>query len=312
MLYNAFWLCCKHYMETRVLKYFLAIAKEGSMTSAAKSLHITQPTLSRQIMELEEEVGHKLFARGYHRLSLTREGMFLRKRAGEIMEIISKTASELKSAKNGISGDVYIGCGETNSMKMIADVVNETRKEYPEIYFHFYSGNSIYVSEQLEKGVLDFGVFIEPADLSNFESIGLPAKDVWGVVMRDDCKLAKKKSVRVEDLIGLPLICSRQATDEFSPNNAYKKWFGKYFDRLNIVASYNLMYNASIMVRSGVGYAITLDKLLNVMGCGNLCFRPLNPKLESGLRFAWKKGQIFSGAAEIFLERMRRKFANTK
>lgn len=309
MLYNAFKLCYKIYMETRVLKYFLAVAKEGSMTSAAKTLHITQPTLSRQIMELEEEVGHKLFTRGYHSLSLTMEGMFLRKRAEEIMDIICKTASELKSANKGVSGDVYIGCGESKSMEIIAEAVNETRKEYPEVHFHFFSGNSIYVSEQLEKGVLDFGVFIEPADTSNFESIALPAKDVWGVVMRNDCRLAKKKSVKVKDLIGLPLICSRQASEEFSPNNAYKKWFGKYFEKLDIVASYNLIYNASIMVRSGVGYAITLDKLLNVMGGGDLCFKPLSPRLESGLKFAWKKRQVFSGAAEMFLERMKRKFA---
>lgn len=299
-------------MEIRVLKYFLAVAREGGMTSAAKSLHVTQPTLSRQIMELEEEVGHKLFVRGYHRMSLTREGMLLRKRAEELIDMLNKTAFELKSAGKNIEGDVYIGCGETYSMSLIADAINETRKEYPGIRFHLFSGNYADVAEKLERGVLDFCVFIEPADLSNFESISLPAKDVWGVVMREDCGLAKKKSVKVEDLIGLPLICSRQAFGEFNPNNAYKKWFGKYFDKLNVVASYNLIYNASVMVRSGVGYAITLDGLLNVMESGGLCFRPLSPKLESKLSFAWKKRQIFSTAAEIFLNRIRRKFDNQK
>lgn len=287
-------------MEIRVLKYFLAVAREGSITKAANSLHLTQPTLTRQLQDLEKELGQKLLLRG----TLTNEGIIFKKRAEEIVEMVEKTENEFRSLSDTISGDIYIGGGETDSMKHIAKVIKEIQDEHPQVKFHIYSGNAEDVTEKLDKGLLDFGVLIQPIDLSKYDYITLPEKDVWGVILRKDSPLAAKEVITLEDLIDIPLLASRQMSPKYSRDSGFLDWFGEKFDNLNIVATYNLVYNAAIMVKAGVGAAVTLDKLVNTSTDSELCFRPLSPKLESGLDIVWKKNQVFSPAAKLFLDKL--------
>ncbi|MEC0236381.1 LysR family transcriptional regulator [Paenibacillus kribbensis] len=295
-------------MEFRVLRYFLTVAREGSMTGAANFLHVTQPTLSRQLKELEQELGKKLFIRSSHSIILTDEGMLLRKRAEEIVDMIDKLEAEFSSMEETISGDVYIGGGETDAMKQIARVVKDLQLSYPNIRYHLYSGNEDDVTERLDKGLLDFGILIQPADVSKYNYINIPAKDVWGVVMRKDSPLAFKDTIQTTDLINVPLICSRQAMKQTFSKNEFADWFGEDFDKLNVVTTYNLAYNAAIMVEEGIGYALTLDKIVNTSSDSNLCFKPLEPRLESGLNIVWKKHQVFSAAADLFLKEIQAKF----
>ncbi|MFS0776858.1 LysR family transcriptional regulator [Neobacillus sp. 3P2-tot-E-2] len=297
-------------MELRVLRYFLTVAREGSMTAAANFLHVTQPTLSRQLKDLEEELGKKLFIRSSHSIILTEEGMLLRNRAEEIVNMVDKLESEFSSMEETISGDVYIGGGETDAIRQIARVVKDLQLRYPNIRYHLYSGNEDDVTDRLDKGLLDFGILIQPADLSKYNYNNIPAKDVWGVVMRKDSPLAFKDTIQTVDLLNVPLICSRQAMKQTFSKNEFADWFGEDFDKLNVVTTYNLAYNAAIMVDEGIGYAITLDKIVNTSSESNLCFRPLEPRLESGLNIVWKKHQVFSAAADMFLKEMQVKFSN--
>ena len=296
-------------MEFRVLRYFLTVAREGSITAAANSLHLTQPTLSRQLQDLEKELGQKLFIRGKYKVSLTPEGMILRKRAEEIVDMVEKTEAEFQSIKDTVCGDIYIGCGETDSMKYVAQVMKELQDDYPEIKFHIFSGNAEDVTEKLDKGLLDFGVLIQPIDLSKYDNLPLPDKDVWGVITKKNSTLAQKNKAELKDLVNVPLIASRQMSKKYSAQSGFLDWFGEEFEHLNIAATYNLVYNAAIMVEAGIGYAITLDKLVNTTDITNLRFVPLYPKLESGLDIVWKKHQMFSPAAKLFLERLQDKFS---
>ncbi|WP_346668844.1 LysR family transcriptional regulator [uncultured Subdoligranulum sp.] len=296
-------------MEIRVLRYFLAVAREESITAAANFLHLTQPTLSRQIHDLEEELGQKLLIRKSHRIALTPEGMLLRKRAEEILSMVDKTESEFHSLETTISGDVYIGSGETQAVRQIAGIIHRLQRDYPAIHYHMHSGNAQDITDRLDNGLLDFGLLIQPADITKYDSLVLPAKDVWGVIMRKDSPLAAKPFVQKEDLRTVPLLCSRQAILSQRHGNAFASWFGSEFEKLNIVCTYNLIYNAAIMVEEGIGYAVTLDNLANTSANSALCFRPLSPKLESGLNMVWKKYQVFSPAAEIFLQRLQEAFA---
>lgn len=291
-------------MEIRVLRYFLAVARKGSITAAANYLHLTQPTLSRQLKDLEEELGQTLLIRKSHRVTLTPEGMLLRKRAEEIIAMVDKTQSEFVSLGNTVSGNVYIGGGETRVMKEIATVIRDIQAAFPTIHFHLHSGNAQDVTERLDKGLLDFGVLIQPADLSRYQSLQLKGKDQWGVLMPKDSPLAAKKAIQKEDLLDLPLICSRQAICRHINGNAFSHWFGEDFERLNIVSTFNLIYNAALLVEAGAGYAISLDGLTDTSRDSALCFRPLSPKLESRLAIVWKKDQVFSPAAQLFLDRI--------
>ena len=277
-------------MELRVLRYFLAVAREGNITGAANSLHLSQPTLSRQIRDLEEELGHPLLIRKSHRVALTPEGVLFRKRAEEIIAMVDKTEAEFTSMQNTVGGDIYIGSGETQAIRRITRIAKALRDEYPGVHYHLYSGNAQDVTERLDKGLLDFGILIQPADLSKYDYLNLPDKDTWGVVMRKDSPLAEKAYVERKDL---------------REGNEFAGWFGEDFEKLDIVTTFNLIYNASLMVESGIGYAITLDRLVSTAEGSALCFRPLKPKLESGLNIVWKKYQVFSPAAELFLERLK-------
>ena len=297
-------------MEIRVLKYFLAVAREGSITGAANSLHLTQPTLTRQLQDLEKELKQKLLIRGKYKVTLTPEGMMLRKRAEEIVDMVERTEAEFQSISDTVSGDIYIGGGESDCMKYIAEVIKDIQADYPEIKFHLHSGNAEDVTEKLDRGLLDFGVLIQPVDLAKYDNITLPGKDVWGVVMRKDSPLATKDFVELKDLYGLPLINSRQAMRKTASKNEFIEWFQGEFESLNTVATINLVYNAAIMVKAGIGYAITLDKLVDVSEKSELCFRPLKPKLESSLDIVWKKYQVFSPAAALFLNKLKEKFSS--
>lgn len=295
-------------MEIRVLKYFLAVAREGSITGAANSLHLTQPTLSRQLQELEKELKQKLLIRGKYKVTLTPEGMILRKRAEEIIDMVEKTEAEFSSISDTISGDIYIGGGESDSMKYIAEIIREIQSEFFGIKFHIYSGNAEDVTEKLDKGLLDFGILIQPVDVSKYDHITLPEKDLSGVIMRKDNPLSQKKNIKLEDLLKVPLLASRQMSPKYSKDSGFLDWFADKYEELNITATYNLVYNAAVMVKAGVGNAISLDKLADTSKESELCFRPLCPKLESGLDIVWKKYQVFSPAAKLFLEKLHEKF----
>ncbi|MEB2264335.1 LysR family transcriptional regulator [Priestia megaterium] len=299
-------------MEFRVLRYFLTVAREGNITRAADFLHVTQPTLSRQLKDLEQELDKKLFIRSSHSVILTDEGMLLRNRAEEIVNMMDKLEAEFSSMEETIGGDVYIGGGETEAMKHIARVAKDVQVRYPNIRYHLYSGNEEDITERLDKGLLDFGILIQPADISKYNYLNMPAKDVWGVVMKKDSSLAVKESIQAADLVNVPLICSRQAVKQTFSKNEFADWFGEDFHKLNIVTTYNLAYNAAIMVEEGVGYAITLDKIVNTSTTSNLCFRPLQPRLESGLNIVWKKHHVLSAAAAAFLKELQEEFASPR
>lgn len=293
-------------MEIRVLRYFLEIAREGSVTRAAERLHVSQPTLSKQIKELEAELGKKLFIRSSFSVRLTEEGMLLRKRAEDILDMVGKTEAEFKALGEITGGDIRIGCAESDGMKYLAQRVKSLQEQYPRLRLHLYSGNTEDVEERLDRGLLDFAVIAQEVDLSKYNYLEFPAADTWGVVMRKDSPLAKKEAVRMKDLLNLPLICSRQGITE-----DYPKWFGEKVDTLNIVATFNLSYNAGVLVREGMGYLITFDKLVNTGSDSELCFRPLTPVLETKLYFVWKKYQVFTPAAELLLNEVREHFHDT-
>lgn len=285
-------------MDIRILRYFLAVVREESISGAAQFLHLTQPTLSRQLMDLEKELGVKLLNRGKknQRITLTEEGMLLRRRAEEIVALTDKTISEFDTPQDIVSGDVYIGGGETDAMRLIAKIAKKIQVDYPLIRYHLYSGNADDVAERLDKGLLDFGLFIGSTNMEKYNYVRLPDTDTWGLLMRKDSPLASKESIRAEDLENIPLIISRQSM----VRNELSGWSGGNLDHLNIVATYNLIHNASLMVDEGFGYALCLDRLVFSADNNNFCFRPLEPRLEAHIDIAWKKYQVFSKAAEIF------------
>lgn len=287
-------------MEIRVLQYFLAIAREQSIIRAAESLHLSQPTLSTQIKNMEEELGKQLLIRGTkgsRKVTLTEEGMILRKRAEEILDLVKKTENEITSSDDVVIGDVYIGAGETDGMRLLARAAGNLKKHYPGIHYHISSGNAIFVRERLDKGLIDFGLVFGKPDSKKYESLQLPAKDVWGVIMRKDDPLAGKEAISPEDLWNKPLILSQQETG----GGELHQWMKRSPSELNVAATYNLLFNASLLVEEGLGYAICLEKLLNTSGDSKLCFRPLLPCLDMEMYLIWKKYQVFSKAAEKFL-----------
>jgi DNA-binding transcriptional LysR family regulator len=288
-------------MELRVLQYFLAVTREQSISGAAEYLHLSQPTLSRQLKDLEDELGKQLFIRGNRSVNLTEDGMILRKRAEEIMELVRKTENEISFSDEAIAGDIHIGAGETEGVRVLLKAAQELQARYPMVHFHIISGDSQTVMEQLDRGLIDFGLLLGKMNLSKYDTLKLPVKDIWGVLMRRDAPLAQKDKITPDDLIGQPLIISRQA----DKNNDLSEWFNKHNSEPNIVATYNLVYNASLMVDEGMGYALCLDKIINTSGDSNLCFRPLEPRVELEMNLVWKKYQILTKAAEKFLDILR-------
>lgn len=287
-------------MEIRVLQYFLAIAREQSISGAAQALNLSQPTLSRQVKDMEDELGKQLFIRGNRKITLTEEGMILRKRAEEIVDLVQKTENEISSVDEVIKGDIYIGAGETDAVRIVGNAAKKINSAYPDIHYHISSGDAADIMEELDKGLIDFGILLGPVDISKYNHITLPMKDVWGVLMRKDSPLADKEYIKPSDLWDKPLIISRQAIN----GSELKTWLKKDVSKLNIISTYSLLYNASLMVDEGIGYALCLDKIINTSGECNLCFKPFNPKLEVGINIVWKKYEVFTKACEKFLEQL--------
>lgn len=288
-------------MELRVLQYFLAVAREQNISSAAESLHLSQPTLSTQLKALEQELGKQLLIRGTkgsRKVLLTEEGMILRKRAEEILDLVGMTEREIALSDETIAGDIYIGTGESDMIRIFAKAAKKLQKDYPEIHYHILSGNASFVKEHLDRGLIEFGVVYGPVDTNIYSSVEIPIQDSWGILMRKDAPLAQKDVIRPQDLWDQPLIISEQKNDAWSILN----WFQRDLAKLNVVATYNLVFNASLLVDEGLGYALCFDKLINVSGESNLCFRPLFPKMTTSASIIWKRYQIFSKAAQKFID----------
>lgn len=292
-------------MDIRSLQYFLAVAQEESITAAAEQLHMTQPPLSRALKDLEEELGVQLLIRGTRKATLTEEGHLLRKRASEIMSLFAKTKQEVSAAQESMSGEIYIGAGETDAMRLIGRAAVSLKEQHPGIHYRIISGDETEVSELLDKGEIDFAIFFDRVNTEKYEYLPFPHKEVSGVLMRLDSPLAQQDGVCPEDLWDKPLIISRQSMSVAT----IMEWMGRGLDQLNIVATYTLLYNASRLVDEGFGYALTVDKLVNTQG-SNLCFRPFVPRREIPIYFAWKKYQVFSRAAARFLEQMQTELAS--
>ncbi len=286
-------------METRVLKYFLAVAREKNISRAAKSLHLSQPTLSKQLKELENELGVTLFERGNREIRLTEEGMFLFSKGSEIVSLVEKTTSNLKK-EEVITGEVYIGGGETRAMSLIAEAAKKMMEEYPEIKIHLYSGNADDVMGKLDNGLLDFGVVIDPTNKQKYEYVRLPYQNRWGILVRRDHFLAQNEIITSSDLKDIPLLISQQSL----VSHQISEWLGDNLDHFHIIGSYNLLYNAALMVEQGVGCAVCIDGVINTQGT-NIIFIPLKPNLDVNLNVIWKKNQALSNAATKFLEKLR-------
>ena len=284
-------------MDIRVLKYFLAVAREQSFSVAAERLYLSQPTLSRQIKELEDELGTQLLIRSSKGVTLTEEGMILRARAEEITELLDKTEQEVRKSGEQVSGMVYIGAGETYAVKLIADTAKKLNAYYPDIQYSIYSADASDVLEKLDRGLLDFGIVFQNVDTSKYNTVPLPLKDTFGVLMRKDSPLAKKENVTLSDLKGQPLIIPRQPNH----NSMFLAMLGIDEESVQITAQYNLLYNGSVMASEGMGYCICIDRLINVTGDSNMCFKPFSPAIEASSSFVWKRNAVFSRAAEKYL-----------
>ena len=284
-------------MEIRVLQYFLVVAREQSITAAAHSLHLSQPTLSRQLHDLEEELGKPLFERGSRKITLTEEGMILKKRAEEILELVKKAENEITLDDTDLPGDIYIGAGETDAFRILSRAMYRLHQDFPLIRFHIISGDQCTVADQLDNGLIDFGLVFGNPDRTKYEVLQTFHYDRWGVLMRRSDPLAAKEVLSPADLKNLPLIVSRQ---EFCAET-FQRTMPLENGEIHIVSTYNLLLNASIMVEEGVGYALCIEHLINTTGNSALCFRPIQPTLQTPIHIIWKKYQLLSKPAEKFV-----------
>ena len=282
-------------MEIRVLKYFLMVSREENITKAANLLHITQPTLSRQLRQLEEEFDVKLFDRGTHNVTLTEEGMLLKRRAQEIVSLAEKTKQEFNKEKDNLTGEIAIGCGEIHGMNILSEIMASFREKYPLVTYEIYSGNADIIKEKIENGTLDIGLLIEPVDISKYEFVRIPIKEEFGLFVRKDSPLTSKEYITPEDLLNLPIISPKR----YLVQNEISSWFGDYAEEINIISTYNLMYNATIMVEKNLGVLIGIKLDVKYK---DLSFIPLKPKIELGSVLAWKKSQRFSPVIKEFIE----------
>lgn len=290
-------------MELRTMRYFLAVAREQNMTRAAEVLHVTQPTLSKQMQALEEELGKKLFIRHSYNIELTEEGVLLRKRAEDLVKMADKITSEFLALDDIVGGEVYFGLAESYQIRHLAAVIREFKEVYPDFRYHITSGDTEQVTEKLDKGVLDFAVLAEDPNPAKYHSLEFPEADCWGLVMPADCPLAKKQAVQVDDLIGLPLFCSEQGW-----SRDISKWCGGRTEELCLEGSFRLSYNGSLFVKEGLGYLLTFANLIDTGPDSGLVFRPLAPKLETKLYLIWKRYQVFTPIAEKLLDMVKEKF----
>ena len=289
-------------MEFRVLEYFLAVAKEESISGAAKFLHLSQPTLSRQLKDMENELGKTLFIRSNRKIKLTNEGLILRKRAEEIIELMKKAQDEIKLSDEILAGDIYIGAGESVGVRGLIKVIKKLKKENPLIHLHIVSGDKTTVLEDLNHGLIDFALVFGQVDYNRYDSLLLKSVDYFGVMMRKDDPLAIKDIIKPEDLFNKPLILSRQL---YKDNNI-SELLNCDRKKLNIVGTYNLLFNGSLMVEEGIGYAICFDNIINVTGNSELCFKPLSVEISPKMSLVWKKNQLFTKLSERFLIEMKK------
>ena len=284
-------------MDIRTMQYYLAVVREGTISAAAEALHVAQPSLSRQMKDLEEELGVSLFERGNRKITLTEEGMVLRKRAEEMVRLMQMTEEEISSIKNHISGSVRIGAGESISFHYLSRAAASLAEEHPDIRFHITSGDTQDLMDELQNGLIDFAVIFTDVDHTLYQSLPLPAEDSFGVLMPKGSPLAEKDVIHWSDLKGLPVIVSRASLPYFTG--------AEDLSSLNIVATYNLIFNASLLVEDGLGYAICFDRLINTTGDSTLCVRPLVPQIRNAGNLIWKKYQVFSPAVQLFIDRVR-------
>lgn len=282
-------------LDLRLLRYFLEAANEGNITRASEHLHITQPSLSRQLAQLEASIGRTLYTRENYGIKLTEEGILLKKRAQELLELEAKTREELSETQDPITGTIYIGAGETLGIKHIAKILRQLRTNFPRVTFRMISADAEDTTDKLDKGLIDFGVFVGLVDLNKYNCITLPDKDRWGVVMRTDDAFSGREYITPDDLKGRELLFSHQAKSQ----GEFSQWLGYPIDELDIIGTHNLAYNASVLVREGLGILITIEGIVNSEG---LKFIPLMPELSARLVLSWKKGAVFSKAAKKFLE----------
>jgi DNA-binding transcriptional LysR family regulator len=285
-------------MDIRVLKYFLAVAREGNITKAADTVHVTQPTLSRQLMELEDELGTELLLRGKRQVTLTSSGILFQQRAQEIVALFEKTARDIAENNNVVEGVVSIGCVETAASLLLPDALETFISLYPKVQYQIYTGDGDYIREKIDGGFVDVGILVEPVEIAKYEFISLPFKDTWGVLMRKEDPLSKKDSLRISDIIGLPFFLShrRIVTDEI------EGWFGKMANKLNILGYHNLLTNTTLLIERGLCYSITVQGAYSIRPNVNLRFVPLSPEHKAGHVMAWKKNRIFGQATSLFLE----------
>lgn len=292
-------------MELRVLQYFLMITREESISKAAKILHITQPTLSRQIKELEEEFGKHLFIRGNRKITLTKDGILFKQYAQEIVNLVEKTQRDMLKDDKELSGDIYIGSGESPGIRLVMKTISKMQAMYPQIKFHLFSGNAQDITHRLDSGLLDFAIFIDPTNLTKYDYFKLPLKETWGVLMRKDSELASYDYITPQLLKNHPIILSNQEMVK----NQIAGWIGGNERHLNIKVTYNLINNVALLVEENGGYAFTFKNLVTLNDNSLLCFKPLFPALEVGINIAWKKYHVFSKAAERFLELLKEESA---
>ena len=286
-------------MEIRTLRYFLAVAREENMTRASETLHVTQPTLSKALKALEDELGKKLFERHSFSISLTEEGALLRDRAEDLVTMADKIEKEFVSLDDITGGELFLGLAESYQIKYIADAIKALKKRYPKLRYHITSGDTEQVADKLQKGLLDFVVLAEEPDPNKYDFLPLPEADVWGIILPSDDPLSRKTSFSAKDLAGLPLFCSGQAWE-----NEIAKWAGDLFSSFNLEGSFRLSYNGAIFAKSGLGYLLTFDKLIDVSPESGLVFRPLSPKLETKLYLVWKKFQTHTPIADRFMKQI--------
>lgn len=294
-------------MEIRVLRYFLETAREENMTRAAERLYISQPTMSKQLKELENELGVKLFKRSNYNIKLTEAGMLLRERAEDILSLVDKTLEEFKSLDSLNSGDIYVGAPESEAMEQFAQVVGDLQKQYPGIRCNIYSGNMQDVCEKLDKGLLDFAIVMNYVDLKKYNYLPMLTEDAWGVILRRDDPLAENEAFTISMLKELPLICSRQWVDYELP-----QWFGADTADIHITATYNLPYNGAVMAKAGVGYAMMLDKLVQTDENSGLVFRPLVDVPKAEMYIIWRKYQTFTPVSELLVKALRERFGERR
>ena len=292
-------------MEIRTLRYFLAVAREENMTRAAENLHVTQPTLSKQLKSLENELGKKLFTRHSFNIKLTDEGILLRSRAEDLVNMADRIEQEFVALDDISGGDLYLGLAESFQIRYLAGVIKEFKLRYPNLHYHITSGDTEQIADKLDKGLLDFLVLAEYPDSRKYDFIEFPEADVWGLVMRNDDPLEKKEAVRVNDLEGLPLFCSEQAW-----KNELKEWAGRSFSKLKLEGSFRLAYNGSVFVREGLGYLLTFDHLIDTSENSGLAFRPLSPVMKTKLYIVWNRHQAFTPIADRFLKQLQDSFAS--